>query len=126
VAGARYYKPDVSVLVPVSLFFAILVVAGGTWIMRRSSNPPLRSAEPPASDSAEPPRSAMGQLKQLVERGEWQRALPSFLVIAGLAGLMVFGALALIFVFDEKAAGYPMLAVAIFAIARLVLDYYRS
>jgi hypothetical protein len=113
----------VAFLITASLLFAILIVAGGVWLVRSSAERPRASGATAGPQGAP---SAMGRLKASLRAGEWSRALPSLLVIAGLLGVMHFGALALIFVFHRPGAGIPMLLVALFAAARIALDYYRA
>jgi hypothetical protein len=72
------------------------------------------------------PATPMARLKAVLRTGDWRRALPSLLVIAGVLGVMIFGSLAMLFVFGHAAAGIGALAVTLFAIARLVIDYARA
>jgi hypothetical protein len=72
------------------------------------------------------PATPMARLKAVLRTGDWRRALPSLLVIAGVLGVMIFGSLAMLFVFGHAAAGIASLAVTLFAIARLVIDYARA
>lgn len=65
-------------------------------------------------------------LKRLIEAGEWRGALPALLVTTGMIGLMVFGALTLAVVFGQRATGILMLAVAGFALLRIVREYRRA
>jgi hypothetical protein len=82
-----------------------------------------RAAAGGASDAVKTP---VARLKAVVRARDWRRALPSLLVIAGLLGVMVFGSLAMLFVFGHAFAGISALAVTAYAIGRLAIDYARA
>jgi len=86
--------------------------------------PAAPAGEGPAADAT--PATPMARLKAVVRAGDWRRALPSLLVIAGVLGVMTFGSLAMVFVFGHRGAGIAALAVTLFAITRLVIDYARA
>lgn len=97
----------------------LVLLAGGLGLLRR----------PAGRDDAAPPEAragAVAELKRLVLARQWRRALPSLLVIAGLLGVMLFGSIALLLALEQKTTGLLMLAVAVFAAARLAVDFARA
>lgn len=68
----------------------------------------------------------MAGFKRLLLGGEWQRVLPSLLLIAGMLGIMFFGAISLLFVLEQKSTGILMLLVAIAAAAKLARDFQKA
>jgi hypothetical protein len=79
-----------------------------------------------ASGRGSVPTTPVARLKAVVRARDWRRALPSLLVIAGLLGVMLFGSLAMVFVFGHTGAGVASLAVTVFAIVKLAIDYGRA
>ena len=140
-----------SLLVTATLAFAILIAIGAVGLVRPSTREDgtMRSDAPsgalrPSPQSAEEetrsdlgaasaddgplraPSPGMARLKRLLHGGEWRRALPSLLVIAGLLGVMLFGSLSLIYVFGQPTAGVASLLVLVGTLGWLAWDYSRS
>ena len=68
----------------------------------------------------------IGRLRQVIESGDWQKALPPVLVMGGLVTLMLFGSLCLMLIRDQLYGGGTMLAVAIAAMVKLARDWQRG
>jgi hypothetical protein len=116
-------------LVATLLSVALIAFGAVALMLPRSGAAPAAGGGEAAGDAARASESAMtpvARLKAVVRARDWRRALPSLLVIAGLLGVMSFGSLALVFVFGHTGAGIASLAVTVFAIARLALDYVRA
>jgi hypothetical protein len=70
--------------------------------------------------------SGVPGLKRLIASGEWGAALPALLITGGMLSMMVFGALVLAVVLEQRATGLLMLAVVLFMLLRIVRDYRRA
>jgi hypothetical protein len=131
----------VSLLLTATLLSALLIAFGGVALVRRrpagvasdqapsdAAAPPSRARAPgdPAPGAPAQAATPMARLKSVLREGDWRRALPSLLVIAGLLGVMFFGSLSMVFVFGQTGTGAAALAVTVFAIARLAYDYSRA
>jgi hypothetical protein len=68
---------------------------------------------------------SVADLKGMLRQRQWRGALPPLLVIGGLCGLVLFGALALWARLDDKLIGTLILAVALFAVVRVARDFVR-
>lgn len=80
-----------------------------------------------ASAETTPPGAMdMAEFKRLVQAGDWKRVLPSLLLIGGMLGIMFFGAIALLFVLEQKVTGVLMLLVPIAAAAKLARDFLEA
>jgi hypothetical protein len=66
------------------------------------------------------------EVKRMVRGRQWREALPPVLAIAGLYGLVVFGALALWVAMDDKLVATIIAGVALFTMARIAYDFARS
>jgi hypothetical protein len=116
-------------LAALSLAIVLAGLAGG--VRRAPAEPPSEGAGPrstsgPHAGGREAQAGGLPGLKRLVRAGDWRRALPPLLVIVGLLGFMLFGAIALLIGLAQKVTGVILLAVAVFAIAKVALDYARA
>ena len=124
------------VVVALTVLSLLLVMIGITAAVRRP-----RGGEPIAEDQAvaaigqssaaagaskAAPAGGMVGLKRHLRSGEWRIVMPSLLVIGGLLGIMLFGAVALLIGLEQKATGVLMLVVAIFAAVKVAIDYRRA
>ena len=75
---------------------------------------------------ADTQNTPFGRLKAVLRAGDWRAASPSLLVLGGILGVMLFGALALIFALDQSRSGWPMLVLALLTIAWAVREYVRA
>lgn len=66
------------------------------------------------------------EIKRMVRAREWRAALPPLLAMVGLAGLVVFGALALWVKLDDKFVATLILAVVLFTMGRVARNFRRS
>ena len=109
-----------------TLLSAALIAFGAVGLLLPRSAP----ASPPTSGDGDQrggePITPVARLKAVVRARDWRRALPSLLVIAGVLGVMLFGSLAMLFVFGHIGAGIASLAVTVFALVRLAIDYARA
>lgn len=115
-----------SLLVTATLASALATLAGAILLVRQADR---RNDEPPTDPSersADTSDSPLGRLKRVIRAGDWGAAAPSLLTMGGLLGLMLFGALALIFTFDQSRSGWPMLILAILTIGWAVREYLRA
>lgn len=93
--------------------------------------PRAQSAAPAAGASADgegerrPPRG-MGAIKRTIRAGEWRAVWPALVLISGMLGVMVFGAIACLIAFEQKATGVIMLILALFAVVSMAIDYRRA
>jgi len=67
-----------------------------------------------------------GEIKAMLAAKAWDRALPLLLTIAGVFGLLIFGALALTVGLEEKVIGLLLLAMALYALIRTVIGIARA
>ena len=116
-----------SLLVTATLASALAAVLGGILLVRRAD---ARSASPevpryPAVANADP-TTPLGRLKGVIQARDWGAALPSLLALGGILGVMLFGALALIFALDQERSGWPMLILAILTIGWAAREYGRA
>lgn len=65
-------------------------------------------------------------IKKQVKSGNWQEALPLLLAVGGFLGLLVFGSLALFLAIDDKLVGGLIAIVAIFTVARILIQMARA
>lgn len=113
-----------SFLTTVTLACALVALAGGILLLRRTDTQSAGAEGlPKEPDSTTTP---LGRLKAVIRAGNWSTAIPSLLTIGGILGVMLFGALALIFTFDQSRSGWPMLILAILTIAWAVREYVRA
>jgi len=68
----------------------------------------------------------MDEFKALILARQWRRVAPSLCMILGLLGFMLFGAAALLVGLEQKATGWLMLAVAVYAAGRIAIDFIRA
>ena len=106
-----------------TLACALLALFGGIAMARR---PPASAPRPAEAASLPVAATPFGRLKTVIEAGDWSRALPPLLVLGGILGVMLFGALSLIFVFGQDRSGWPMFALAVLTIAWAVREYVRA
>jgi hypothetical protein len=113
------------VVIALALLSVVLVFVGiVAGVGRTPSRPASSLARNTAADA--PPVRGIPAIKQMIRAGEWRVVWPALLVIGGLLGLMVFGAIALMIGLEQKATGVLMLAVALFAAAKIAFDYARA
>jgi hypothetical protein len=118
-------------LITATLLSALLIAFGGAALVRPRARtdaddaPSARPQDDLAGASAQP-TPPLARLKALVAARDWARVMPSLLIIAGLLGVMLFGSLSLLFVLGHTAAGVASLAVSLFAMAKLAIDYARA
>ena len=98
---------------------SLLVVLFGIALLVLSRSGPPSEIERKAG-------SGVAGLKRLIEAGAWRTALPWLLITGGMLALMVFGALVLAIVLEQRATGVLMLGVALFALLRIVREYRRA
>ncbi len=115
-----------SLLVTATLACALGTVLGGILLVRQRDRETRESmaADAPAADPAA--TTPFARLKTVLRAGDWKAAAPSLLVLGGILGVMLFGALALIFALDQARSGWPMLILAILTIAWAVREYVRA
>ncbi|HZR81777.1 MAG TPA: hypothetical protein VFD92_11820 [Candidatus Binatia bacterium] len=143
------------VAIALTVFSVVLMLAGGLAMLRASGRVERRSgpevgravveqsmAEPPQpGELASARRTAfrgkaasveaetsldMAEFKRLLLARRWSRVLPSLLMIAGMLGFMIFGAVALLIALDQKLTGALMLLVALYAVVRIARDFARA
>lgn len=85
-----------------------------------------RQDDAATGEPAAPGAMDMAEFKRLVQAGEWRRVLPSLLLIGGMLGVMFFGAIALLFVLEQKVTGVLMLLVPVGAAAKLAWDFRNA
>jgi hypothetical protein len=100
----------------------LLMLAGGIGMVKASAR--LHGPDRPVPDSVGP--RDMASFKRMLLAREWRRVLPSLLMIAGLLGFMVLGAIALILWLENPATGWLMLVVPIYAAWRIAQDFRRA
>ncbi|MDG2305348.1 MAG: hypothetical protein P8R42_12000 [Candidatus Binatia bacterium] len=108
-----------------TLASALAAVFGGILLVRRAdarSASPAGAADPAPAD----PTTPLGRLKGVIQSGDWGAALPSLLALGGILGVMLFGALALIFALDQARSGWPMLILAILTAGWALREYLRA
>lgn len=105
-------------LILLTLLGLLAVLFGITGLVVHRSRTP--------SDAERSAGSGVPGLKRLIAAGDWRAAMPPLLITGGMLAMMVFGALTLAVVFQQRATGVLMLGVAAFAIARIVLEYRRA
>lgn len=105
-----------SLLITATLASALAALAGGILLVRRGDAPPV----------VESGQSPLGRLKGVIRAGDWSTAVPSLLALGGILGVMLFGALALIFTFDQSRSGWPMLVLALLTIGWAIREYVRA
>ena len=66
------------------------------------------------------------EIKEAAASGNWRKALPAFLILGGLSGMLVFGALAVFYFMDDKLIGGVILAVILFAVVRILIGFIRA
>ena len=69
---------------------------------------------------------SFSDVKKQVKSGNWRESLPLLLAVGGFLGLLVFGSLALFFALDDKLVGGLIAAVAIFTVARILVQMARA
>lgn len=114
-----------SLLVTATLASALAALAGGILVVRRADAQAQVQAGTPGPEGGEA-ASPLGRLKAVIQAGDWSTAVPSLLALCGILGVMLFGALALIFTFDQSRSGWPMLILAILTIGWAVREYVRA
>lgn len=121
------------VAVVLTVLSLLVVMIGITAVVRRprggeaSADHPVAAIGQGAAAAGEAaPAGGMAGLKRHLRAGDWRTVLPSLLVIGGLLGIMLFGAIALLIGLEQKATGVLMLAVAIFAAVKVAIDYRRA
>ena len=120
VAFARCLRSSVGVhpLIFVTLLGLLAVLFGITGLVIHRGRTP--------SETERTAGSGVAGLKRVIAAGDWGAALPPLLITGGMLTMMVFGALALAIVFQQRAAGVLMLGVALFSVLRIVRDYRRA
>lgn len=117
-----------SLLVTATLASALAALAGGILVIRgadkQGAAQPAASDQPASGESHSP--GPLGRLKIVIRAGDWSTAFPSLLALGGILGVMLFGALALIFTFDQSRSGWPMLILAILTLGWAVREYVRA
>ena len=110
------------------VFFAasLLVLLVGATSSLASRGIGFRPDDPPPGGGPPVASSGMRRFKELLRAREWTRVLPSLLITAGILGVMVWGAIGLAVLFDQKVTGLLMLGVAIWAIVRVAREYRRA
>jgi hypothetical protein len=68
---------------------------------------------------------SFAEIKALLAEGDWLAALPFILLLGGMMGLFLFGALAILFG-GSQLVGLLFLAVAIYVIVRTGLSFLRA
>lgn len=111
-----------SLLVTATLACAVAALFGGIALLRRPADAE-GAPEPGTSSEGTTP---FGRLKAVIDARDWRRAGPPLLVLGGILGIMLFGSLALIFVFEQERSGWPMLGLAVLTIAWAVREYLRA
>jgi hypothetical protein len=115
----------VSFLVTATLAAALAALLGGILMVRGRAAGPAAGTDDGSGGGPELP-AGLGGLKAVIRAGDWRRALPSLLVLGGILGIMLFGSLALIFVFDQPRSGWPMCALAVLTVGWAVREYVRG
>jgi len=115
----------VSLLVSVTIACALAALAGAVGMARRADRPPDPAAPPPG-DARAGIAGPLGRLRAVVDAGDWRRAAPPLLALGGILGIMLFGSLALIFVYDQGRSGWPMLGLAVVTLGWTIVEYVRS
>jgi len=105
-------------LILLTLLGLVAVLFGITGLVIHRSGAP--------SDVERRAAAGVPGLKRLIAAGDWRAATPPLLITGGMLAMMVFGALTLAVVFEQRATGVLMLGVAVFAIARIVVQYRRA
>lgn len=85
-----------------------------------------RQDDAESGETAAPGTMTMADFKRIVQAGDWKRVTPSLLLIGGMLGIMFFGAIALLFVLEQKVTGVLMLLVPIVAAAKLAWDFRNA
>ena len=111
-------------LVTATLACALATLFGAIALARRSSQVPTEPPAPPAAQTNA--GTPFGRLKAVIAAGDWSRATPPLLVLGGLLGIMLFGSLSLIFVFEQERSGWPMFALAVLTIGWAIREYVRA
>lgn len=71
-------------------------------------------------------RFSFSEIKAQVRAGRWKEVLPALLAMAGLLGLLLFGALALLAGLDNKLVGGLALLVVLYVVARQAIEFARA
>jgi hypothetical protein len=109
-----------SPIVALALVSLLAVLFGITGLMMAATR------DRGSPDDAPRTPGGIAGLKAAWRAGDRSKAVPSLLVIGGLLGMMIFGALALIVVFGQTGTGMLMLLVAIYAVFRVGRDFRRA
>ncbi len=117
-----------SLLVTATLACALTAVLGGILLVRkRDESASAASAQSSAfPEGGATPTTPLGRLKAVIQAGDWATALPALLALGGILGVMLFGALALIFALDQSRGGWPMLILAILTIGWAAREFVRA
>lgn len=129
------------VAIALTCLFALLLLAGSLGLFtrgaapRRPAVPPRTAAPAGARTQVDPPATGrppapgavdMAEFKRRLLARRWREVLPSLLVILGLLGIMVFGAIAVMLALESATTGVLMLLVALGAAAKIAWDFARA
>lgn len=69
---------------------------------------------------------SFGEIKALLRARRWRQALPLLLTMGGLAGLLLFGALALMAGLEDRLVGGLALLLVLYTLVRAGIDFVRA
>ena len=69
---------------------------------------------------------SFADLKRLIRSGQWRAAMPIWLALGGMFGLLVFGSLALLLGVDNKLIGLIAVGVVLYALVRTLISFFQA
>lgn len=69
---------------------------------------------------------SLAEIKEMVRSGQGRQVLPALLALGGLAGLLLFGVVAFALLIGDPLIGILGLAVVLFTLARIVINFARA
>ena len=69
---------------------------------------------------------SFAEIKEAAAAGNWGQALPALLVMGGMVGLLIFGALAIFVIMDDILVGGIILVFVAYAVIRMLIGFMKA
>ena len=69
---------------------------------------------------------SFAEIKDAAASGNWRQAMPALLLMGGMVGLLIFGALAIFVIMGDKLVGGIVLVVAAYAVIRMLIGFMKA
>jgi hypothetical protein len=69
---------------------------------------------------------SFAEIKDAAASGNWRQATPALLLMGGMVGLLIFGALAIFIIMGDKLVGGIVLVVAAYAVIRMLIGFVKA